>query len=135
MPYLPKNAPLGTDYGYATYNASGNQLVNAPHVTFNWTGQYNHDFGNGTVAFARVEYQYVSSVFFDPTDVSISERPAINLVGASIGYEPANSHWTVALWGKNLTDQQYITGFGTGTPLTAPVGDPRTFGVRVEYKY
>ena len=94
-----------------------------------------HDFGNGTVAFARVEYQYVSSVFFDPTDVSISERPAINLVGASIGYEPANSHWTVALWGKNLTDQQYITGFGTGTPLTAPVGDPRTFGVRVEYKY
>jgi len=135
IPYLPANTKFGNVDGYSTYNASGNQLVDAPKVTFNWTGQYNHDFGNGSLGFVRMEYQYTSQVFFDPTDVSISSRPAISLVGASIGYAPANSHWTVALWGKNLTDQQYITGISIGTPFSAPVGDPRTFGLRVEYKY
>ncbi len=135
VPYLPAGTKFGNVDGYSTFNASGNQLVNAPHVTFNWTGQYDHDFGNGAIAFARLEYQYQSAVYFDPTDVAISGRPAISLIGASIGYAPANSHWKVALWGKNLTDHQYITGVSIGTPFTAPVGDPRTYGVRIEYKY
>jgi iron complex outermembrane receptor protein len=134
-PYLPATTVYGSVYGQQTYNASGNQLVNAPKLTFNWTGQYDHDLGNGSIAYARLEYQYVSKVFFDPTDVSISARPAINLIGASIGYEPANSHWKVALWGRNLTDQQYITGISIGTPITAPVSDPRTWGIRIEYTY
>jgi iron complex outermembrane receptor protein len=134
-PYLPANQVYGTYLGSQTINVSGNQLINAPDVTVNWTGQYDHDFGNGTIAYARVEYQYVSKVFFDPTDVSISERPPLSLIGASIGYEPANSHWKVAIWGKNLTNQLYITNFSAGTPITAAVADPRTFGVRIEYKY
>jgi iron complex outermembrane receptor protein len=134
-PFLPASTVYGSVYGSASVSASGNQLVNAPNLTFNWTGQYDHDLGNGSILYGRVEYQYVSKVFFDPTDVSISERPPINLIGGSIGYEPANSHWTVALWGKNMTNQQYLTGFSTGTPITGAVGDPRTFGVRIEYKY
>jgi iron complex outermembrane receptor protein len=134
-PYLPATQVYGSYLGTPTINVSGNQLINAPNVTVNWTGQYDHDFGNGTIAYARIEYQYVSKVFFDPTDVKISERAPLSLIGASIGYEPANSHWKVAIWGKNLTDQQYITNFSTGTPITAPAGDPRTFGVRIEYKY
>jgi iron complex outermembrane receptor protein len=134
-PYLPSNQVYTTYLGSQTTNVSGNQLINAPNVTVNWTGQYDHDFGNGSIAYARVEYQYVSKVYFDPTDVSISERAPLNLIGASIGYEPVNSHWKVALWGKNLTDQQYITNFSTGTPITAPAGDPRTYGIRIEYTY
>jgi iron complex outermembrane receptor protein len=134
-PYLPATTVYGSVYGQTTYNATGNQLVNAPNLTVNWTGQYDHDLGNGSVVYGRVEYQYVSKVFFDPTDVSISERPAISLIGASIGYEPANSHWKVALWGKNLTNQQYITSINISTPFTAPIGDPRTYGLRIEYTY
>jgi iron complex outermembrane receptor protein len=134
-PYLPANTVYGSQYGQVTYNASGNQLVNAPNVTFNWTGQYDHDIGNGSIVYGRVEYQYQSKVFFDPTDAPISARPAMSLIGASIGYEPANSHWKVALWGKNLTDTQYITGITIGSPFTAPIGDPRTYGVRIEYTY
>jgi len=65
----------------------------------------------------------------------IASRPAVSLVDASIGYSPAHSHWTVALWGKNLTNQIYAVGLGGGNPPGLFVSDPRTYGLRVNYTY
>jgi len=118
-----------------TYNATGNQLVNAPHVSLALSAQKDFDLADGADLFVRGEYQYTSLTYFDPTNEPVGSRPAYSLVNASIGYSPAHSHWTVALWGKNLGDTQYINGINAASIITAPVGDPRTFGVRINYTY
>ena len=118
-----------------TYNASGNQLVNAPNLSINLSAQKDFDFPDGANLFLRAEYVFTSKTYFDPTNVAIASRPAFDLVNASIGYSPPHSHWQMALWGRNLTDTLYINGVGGGAFVTAPVGDPRTFGVRLNYVY
>jgi iron complex outermembrane receptor protein len=118
-----------------TYDASGKQLVNAPPVSINLSAQKDFDLADGADLFIRAQYQFDARTFFDPTNVVIASRPAYGLINASIGYSPPGSHWQVALWGKNLADAQYINGANLGGTLTGPVGDPRTFGIRINYDY
>jgi iron complex outermembrane receptor protein len=118
-----------------TYDASGKQLVNAPAVSLNLTGQKDFALHDGGDLFVRAQYAFTSKTYFDPTNVAIATRPAFSLVNASVGYSPPRSRWQVALWGKNLANMLYINGVGGGSFVTAPVGDPRTFGLRVNYAY
>ena len=118
-----------------TYNAKGKQLVNAPAASVSLAGQKDFDLSNGADIYVRAEYDYTSRIFFDPTNVPIASRPTMNLINASAGYSPPNSHWTVAVWGKNLLNRMYVNGINAGSTITSPVTDPRTFGIRANYTY
>ncbi len=128
------NSPL---YNATTtnYNNTGNQMVWAPPMTINLTAEKDFDLSNGASLFVRGEYQYTAKTQMDPTNLPITQRPAFDLVNASMGYSPAGSHWTVALWGKNLADKQYLIGANLGSFVVGSAGDPRTFGVRINYTY
>ena len=65
------------------------------------------------------------------------------LLSAKASLELANSGWTVELWGKNLTEEEYHNrvfpdlygdpanlGYAIGYP-----GDPRTYGMSVRYSF
>jgi iron complex outermembrane receptor protein len=58
------------------------------------------------------------------------------LVDARAAYE--KGPWTAALWGKNLTNQTYVTGgfdiSGIGV-ASAYLNVPRTFGVDLRYRF
>ena len=51
--------------------------------------------------------------------------------------EIPGGHWQLALWGRNLTDQNYVinVGLNSNNHITAPVGVPRTFGGRITYNF
>lgn len=117
------------------YDATGKQLINAPAVTLNVSAQKDFELPGGADLFVLGEYAYTSKTFLDPTNAAIASRPAYSLVNASIGFSPPHSHWQAALWGRNLMDTMYITGIAGGSFVTAPVGDPRTYGVRLSYTY
>ncbi|HXN09753.1 MAG TPA: hypothetical protein VN859_00810, partial [Steroidobacteraceae bacterium] len=132
--YLVGNPNFNAAAG--TLNASGNQLAGSPQLSLNVLGQRDFDLADGGDFFVRAEYQYVSSTFFDPSNVAINQRPAYSLVNASIGYSPGQRHWEIALWGKNLTDKVVPSGFNAGSPPDEfYVSDPRTYGARINYKY
>lgn len=129
---VSKITQAGTNY---EYNASGNQLVDAPNLALNLSGQQDFDLPDGADLSVRATYEYTSRVFFDPSNALVASRAPLNLVGASITYSPAHSHWTVGVWGKNLTNDLYINGISAGSTISAPNGDPRTFGLRINYTY
>jgi iron complex outermembrane receptor protein len=147
-PYLPKTTlnsagqPIGkglyTDVNGNSnlYNASGNTLAEAPPVSLSLAVQKDFDLANGADLFVRGEYEYQGQVFFDPTNAVVDSQAAYSIVNGSIGYSPAHSHWTVSVWGKNMADTRYIVGAQSGGGcLCAAIGDPRTFGVRLNYTY
>lgn len=55
------------------------------------------------------------------------------LVDARIKYE-SDAGWSVALWGKNLTDQEYYRVATAGSFSTHP-SDPLTYGIDLGYKF
>ncbi len=63
---------------------------------------------------------------------------AYTLVDARLSWEPDGDKWMVALWGKNLTNEAYMTGgfdiAGLGI-ADAYMNVPRTYGVDFRYRF
>ena len=62
------------------------------------------------------------------------------LVNGRIAWSHPEDHWELALWGRNLTDEDRISGISQttvavfGTPIMR-VLDPRTYGVEAIYRF
>lgn len=62
------------------------------------------------------------------------------LLNGRIAWSDDDYKWEVALWGKNLTDEDYITGVRNvsrstfGTPFVG-INQPRSYGIEVAYTY
>jgi iron complex outermembrane receptor protein len=129
---VPANLnPLGT----ATYDASGKRLTSAPKTSLNFSAQKDITFADGGEFYVRGEYNYTSITNYEVTNDPLVSRPAFSTYGGQIGYTLPGGHWQTSLWGRNLGDEQFVNYINAGGQITAAVGDPRTFGVRINYYY
>lgn len=67
-------------------------------------------------------------------------QDAFNVANARITYESPDNHWSVAVWGKNLTDEVYRTKyFQIGAPFLPPgalvLSEPRTYGLELRLNF
>ncbi|MEL6869101.1 MAG: TonB-dependent receptor [Pseudomonadota bacterium] len=102
----------------------GNDAPQAPEVTYNLGANFNAPIG-GLEFNARVDYQFVGSmwfhtlqgeatptvwqVFFGPgftQDFSQTKRDEFSTVNLRMSL--SGEQWTAAVWGRNLTDEQYL---------------------------
>jgi iron complex outermembrane receptor protein len=81
-----------------------------------------------------VNYSWQSDMYW-ATD-NIAREPAYGTLDARIGFAPQGKNWSVAAWGKNVTDELYRTNiisfFGEEV---SQFGPPRTFGVDFSYRF
>ena len=103
---------------------SGRDQAQAPHYQYAVGGRF--EFGGGF--YLRMEVEGKDSYYF--SDRHEVKSPAYDLLNMRLGY--ATNNWSVALWGRNLTDKDYyVRGFGTfGNPQstrTHPVANPELF--------
>ncbi|TWI49857.1 iron complex outermembrane receptor protein [Pseudoduganella flava] len=79
---------------------------------------------------ARRSAAYFISV---PSTLTQYQVPAMSNVDATLSYRPLDAAWSVAAYGRNLGNKiapVTIDSFGMAVP-----GAPRTYGVRVDYRY
>lgn len=89
------------------------------------------------VSWAYIDDQAIFSANFDTTSIDAYDTVAARLW---LGDIPVGkrSRLTVALWGKNLTDEEYFVSgidFGSFGFTGNQFGDPRTYGVEFTYDY
>lgn len=95
----------------AAVNYAGNRTPNAPRTMLNAGASYRLPLSNGAALVARGDYIRAGRIHFEIDNVLTS--PARDQVDARLAYE--TEHWTLALWGKNLTDNRWaISAFGQG---------------------
>ena len=135
---------ISASYSYldATYDEyttsgsdfSGNRLQRAPKNAYSISASYLMPLTDlGELAF-RVDYLSQNKVYFNPSNAPLQVDEGYELVNARVAFEPEEGNWELALWGKNLTDEQYAVFKNDlsfiGTNSTADIlGDPRTYGV------
>jgi outer membrane receptor protein involved in Fe transport len=116
---------------------SGRDQAHAPAYQYAVGGRF--DFGNGF--YLRLDLEGKDDFYFsDRHDVV---APSSDLLQARLGY--ATERWSVALWGRNLTDEDYyVRGFGSfgNDPRKGYIvepyyqyGEPRLIGLSASYSF
>ncbi len=117
--------------GGGTIDASGNRLANAPKWSGSFGGEYGHDFSWGRL-FAQAQYSWKSRVFFTADNNAVETQSSFGVVNATIGAETPDGKYRLSLYGRNITDKQYVTT--TGSFPLVPAGrfaPPATVGLRL----
>ena len=117
---------------------AGASLPQAPEYSANASAQYNlpiNELGNLTL---RAEYFYQSKIFFNTFQDDVASQAGYSLVNARLQLEGKNKRWSVALWGKNLTDKLYAHTKIRQDPLVGNLrmwGAPRSYGLQLSLRF
>ena len=88
----------------------------------------------------RLDWSYQSAMHFEGPEVWSSHQPGFNLLHLRLSYDFLGDQAQIALWGKNVTDQEYITFAQAGTAsswgiATRSWGEPATWGGELSYRF
>ncbi|GAB3113432.1 TonB-dependent receptor [Aestuariicella hydrocarbonica] len=142
------------DHEYTAYDGCAGENTsckgNKLQLVSDWTASANVDYtfplSNGSAFNAHLDWtardNYFTDAVNDP-DLVVEQRFLLN---GRIGYVTADDSLSVHLWAKNLTDEEYdallwkypVTPlfYGAQTSgLERLIGEPRTFGVEVGYRF
>lgn len=131
--------------GSMTIDRSGESFNNVPEFTSFLAIQYSMQIDAGDSAITqgwltpRFEWYYQSKVHMLGPELVDTIQPGYNLLNARLSYDFWDDRAQVALWGKNLADQTYIS-WSTGTVSTFGflvnfAGLPRTWGGEISYRF
>lgn len=116
--------------GVDTSLIKGSRAPKNTPVTLNVGGQYFATLTDSLSLRARVDIEHRGKKYWQVDNQDVQD--SLQLVGARLGIE--NDSWSVVLWGKNLTDEEYYTDYnpaeftGSQTDIGFPA-QPRTYGV------
>lgn len=122
---------------------SGTRAVQAPKWKFSVGADYSPSLGGNLKGVAQVNWQYQSSVFYQPRDPETFQS-GFHIVNVGLGVRDANRRWEVVGFVNNLFDKQYYpslvnTAGNFGNQIATQAILPRDFrrygGVRVGYNF
>jgi iron complex outermembrane receptor protein len=130
---------LDSEYTEVGPNVTGTSVGNtpqlSPELTFLIAPEYNMPLDSGASVNFRASYNYRDEMFGEATNVNLSVIDSRSLVDLNIRYQSADDAWSIALYGKNLTDEVYDVAsgtFGGNWSQLIRSNDRREWGLRVE---
>ena len=126
--------------GFTPENLAGNTLANAPEYTLRLGATYDLPLGRYGDLSLHAEGNYQSKVYFTEFNNSDAYQGGRAIYDASLRYTHPNGHWTLDLWGKNLTDRfvvanNIVAAATFGFVRVGSLLPPRTFGATLGYKF
>lgn len=118
-------------YNNGTNDFSGEKIENTPSHTASLGIAYYHPNG----FYARTDIRSQGNMhFYDDANKTFPKINSYSLVDAKIGYR--FDDFDIYLYGKNLTDKEYINTYkGNSILSTATFGDPRFIGAGLTYQF
>jgi len=114
-------------------DASGNEMARSPKFTGTLGANYGIDVAGGKLNLATTLY-HTAHFYFDSSNVY--KQDAYDLLSARAAWTDPSSTYTVALFGDNLTDEEYRAQVLPQSPATLVTwGAPRTFGASVDVHF
>jgi len=118
---------------------AGQRLAEAPKFSGNFTANYAAPITDSLELNLRGELFYNGSQALALDGDERQVQDAYALVAASVAIADVDGAWSLQLWGRNLFDKFYVVDtFNSTIPggsLNAYVGDPRTYGLTLRFKF
>jgi iron complex outermembrane recepter protein len=123
-----------TEFISGTNNFAGNSINHSPAFSSHFGIQYSlpmRDYGFLTVG---AEHQYQTKIFFTEANQDVLSQGDYHNLNARIGFETYDGHFSLSLFGNNLTNEETVQ---TGVDLQDTLGlvnhafnPPRTYGIK-----
>jgi iron complex outermembrane receptor protein len=112
----------------------GNDLPQAPEWIANVTLRYSVPLGSGEL-FTYLDVAYRSQVNFFLYDSVEFTGDSLAEAGLRVGYNWEGDKYQLALFGRNITDEEVVTGAIDFNNLTGFINEPRIVGLQFSMKY
>lgn len=113
---------------------SGNKLQTAPEGSFSLAIDYDKAVARGSVL-GGLSYTWQDEYFTGASNVPEFLIDSYGLLNARVGYEWSDGQWRVMLWGRNLSDEDFVRIRGTSGAIAEYYGPPRTYGISLTYTH
>jgi iron complex outermembrane receptor protein len=122
--------------GAVIANYKGNRLDWTPAHKVTLSPSYRYDLRNGGSVKLSVDYAHESTIYDSENNNKFNTRPPTDFVDARIIYKAPEGHWTLSVWGKNLTKEFTKTyDGGLSGVVIASYNPPRTYGMTLRWVY
>lgn len=117
----------------------GNEIPNAPSVSFSGRARYQWPVSGTLAAAIQTDFTYVDEHFLEPNNREYLSEAGYFIANARLSLLSQDERWSVSAWVKNLADEEYRTaaqdlalslGFSE-----IVVGVPTTWGLEFEYRF
>jgi iron complex outermembrane receptor protein len=117
----------------------GNTLTRSPEHSASAAAQYRFPLGELGDLLLRADYTWQDKIYFEPENYEMSSQDAYGLLHMRAALQ-ANAGWELAVWAKNLTDEDYWvhafdSSFGSDLGSSVIQGNPRMWGVTGRYSW
>ncbi|QGZ94930.1 TonB-dependent receptor [Terricaulis silvestris] len=92
----------------ATGLTADKHLVETPEWTASAGAEYAFHLSEDSELTARVDYSYRTAIEHEITNNPLLRQPAYGLLNARLTYNYEPGGWSLAIFGTNLTDEEYI---------------------------
>ncbi len=113
----------------------GNRLPQAPKWVDNFTARWSMPVGNGGEFYVYSDWAYRSEVNFFLYESKEYRGKSLFEGGLRVGYTWDYNKYGVAVFGRNITNQERIVGGIDFNNLTGFVNEPRIWGVEFNAKF
>ncbi|CCH01590.1 TonB-dependent receptor [Fibrella aestuarina BUZ 2] len=100
--------PFGTDDNGNPVNYAGNRLLKAPDVTLSVAPEYTVPLNDKLRVYLGLNINHTGKAYNDISNSELLARVPASIINGRVALVPANGKWSLAFWGKNLTNKLYI---------------------------
>ncbi len=117
--YYVTNGNVGLSPGFSNppclQNLKGEPLDNAPEITVSSYMQYEKLLSDDLLSVSRFEHNYTDGFFLEQDLDENLKNDATHLINLRLSLRHLKNDWELALWGRNLLDEEYFV-FGLDIP-------------------
>jgi len=122
--------------GAAGADCTGNRPAAAPENSWSLGSQLTFPLFGGEL-FVQADYTSRDEFYSNPSNLPVTLNESLSLLNGRAGWNSPEGRWSVAVWGKNLTDEDsqiWNTRSFLGIPR-ASYTDPRTYGISLRFNF
>ena len=126
--FFDLDVPASRTAGMAVFVDRAGESLPFPEFSYSGSASYNWEVGDfGMIAETNYSYHDYYTSWLGP----VYDVDSYWLVNASVSMYPTDGPWSVGLWVRNLSDEEYdlTRNFFTSADIAQP-GRERTFGIR-----
>lgn len=113
----------------------GNPFPRTPETNYSFTLRYGLPVGSDGEFFVFTDWVYYGEIlmplYYSPEFVTDNQFEG----GLKIGYRNLKNDWEVALFGRNITDEDNVKGFIDFSNNTGFLNEPAIWGIQASYNF